>query len=177
MKQKRKRWDAIIERMPTDRPIQGAEIGVFRGELSAALLEALPNLTLYMVDRWHAYSEDEREADAQTQMRSKDQEFFDHAYRMAEDVAGRYTGRAIIVCADSVEASTMVPGGLDFVFIDALHSYEGCLADIMAWKDKVRPGGWIMGHDYPQRPGVKQAVDEMFDTVETPGKRIWAVQA
>jgi predicted O-methyltransferase YrrM len=53
---------------------------------------------------------------------------------------------------------------LDFVFIDADHSYEGCKADIEAWFPKVKPGGLLSGHDYdnPDFPefGVKRAVDE-----------------
>jgi len=52
----------------------------------------------------------------------------------------------------------------DFVFLDADHSYEGCKADIEAWSPKVKPGGWLGGHDYqnPNFPkfGVTKAVDE-----------------
>ena len=37
---------------------------------------------------------------------------------------------------------------LDFVYIDADHSYESCLADITAWHPKIRDGGILSGHDY-----------------------------
>ena len=37
---------------------------------------------------------------------------------------------------------------LDFVFIDANHSYEACLEDIRLWFPKVKPNGVIAGHDY-----------------------------
>ena len=37
---------------------------------------------------------------------------------------------------------------LDFVYIDADHSYESCLADINAWHPKIRVGGILSGHDY-----------------------------
>jgi hypothetical protein len=36
----------------------------------------------------------------------------------------------------------------DFVYIDANHSYEGCLEDIRAWIKKIKKGGCICGHDY-----------------------------
>jgi predicted O-methyltransferase YrrM len=36
---------------------------------------------------------------------------------------------------------------LDFVYIDAEHSYEGVRADIHAWLPKIRKGGCIGGHD------------------------------
>jgi predicted O-methyltransferase YrrM len=36
---------------------------------------------------------------------------------------------------------------LDLIFIDGDHTYEGALADItIAWR-KLRPGGWMLGHD------------------------------
>jgi len=62
---------------------------------------------------------------------------------------------------------------LDFVYIDALHTYEGCLDDILHWFPKVRSGGFIGGHDYeiPELhaldtfPGVEKAVRECFGKV------------
>lgn len=51
---------------------------------------------------------------------------------------------------------------LDMVYIDGLHTYDGVKADIEAWDLKVKPGGYLCGHDYGSRhfPGVKIAVDE-----------------
>ena len=76
--------------------------------------------------------------------------------------------RANIIRLRSTEAAEIVSdASRDFVFIDADHSYEGCAADIAAWAPKVKPGGWLCGHDYdvPQFPkfGVKQAVDEFIE--------------
>lgn len=51
---------------------------------------------------------------------------------------------------------------LDFVFIDAGHTYEAVLADIKAWLPKVKPGGVLAGHDYNHAAGVRQAVKQMF---------------
>ena len=36
----------------------------------------------------------------------------------------------------------------DLVFIDAIHTLPMCLADCVAWWPKVKPGGWLTGHDY-----------------------------
>jgi len=52
---------------------------------------------------------------------------------------------------------------LDFVFIDANHSFESVSEDISNWIDKVKPGGMIAGHDYIDGfPGVKEAVKSIF---------------
>jgi predicted O-methyltransferase YrrM len=65
---------------------------------------------------------------------------------------------------------------LDFVFIDADHSYESVMKDLFAWFPKIKKGKIFAGHDYgvhqnpmfPEKtynfPGVKKAVDEFFKT-------------
>src|SRR5690606_11229810 len=59
------------------------------------------------------------------------------------------SGAALKVKARSVAAAKHVPdGSLDFVYIDADHSYAGVRADIAAWRPKIRAGGIIAGHDY-----------------------------
>jgi predicted O-methyltransferase YrrM len=49
---------------------------------------------------------------------------------------------------------------LDFVFIDARHTYDAAAEDLAAWWPKVKPGGLIAGHDYTNSPGVRAAVDQ-----------------
>ena len=49
---------------------------------------------------------------------------------------------------------------LDFIYIDANHSFPYVMNDIVEWSKKVRPGGFVSGHDYsPYMFEVKQAVD------------------
>lgn len=67
-----------------------------------------------------------------------------------------------IKCA-SVEAAAKYPDqSLDYVFIDAEHSYEAVTKDIEAWYPKVKAGGTIAGHDYYSWPEVNRAVNEYF---------------
>lgn len=58
---------------------------------------------------------------------------------------------------------------LDFVFIDAGHTYNEVVADINDWLPKVRPGGIIAGHDYTSKswPEVAKAVNKVLTDVET----------
>jgi hypothetical protein len=64
---------------------------------------------------------------------------------------------------------------LDFVYIDGLHTYDGCKKDIELWFPKVRPGMAIGGHDYGSKhfPGVKKAVDECFQDVQRFSDSSW----
>jgi hypothetical protein len=143
---------------------KGAEIGVFGADLSRELLKSDPSLELIMVDSWEAdgkaYSGDS--GDWHATLSDPEQE---HFMEVATKRVKFANGRARIIRKRSVEALADVPdASLDFVFIDADHSYEGCKADIEGWSRKVRPGGLLAGHDY-QNPnfekfGVTQAVDE-----------------
>lgn len=52
---------------------------------------------------------------------------------------------------------------VDFCYVDALHTYEGVMADLEAWWPKIRPGCRFGGDDYTKGwPGVCQAVKEFF---------------
>ena len=64
----------------------------------------------------------------------------------------------------STEASNLyADNSLDFVFIDANHSYKFIKDDIKHWYPKVKKGGILAGHDYwSDSPGVIQAVDEFI---------------
>lgn len=61
---------------------------------------------------------------------------------------------------NSVDAAKLfADGSLDFIFIDADHSYAAVKADIAAWKPKLKPDGVLAGHDIGMKD-VKKAVAE-----------------
>ncbi len=158
----RVRAEEVLKRLPSG-PVYGVEVGVFCGEMSAALLER-EDLSLLMVDSWEAegaaYVADSGDWHA-TLKQNEQGDFLAKAYRAVEFA----DGRATVYCGRSLDAADSVfDDRLDFVFIDADHSYEGCSADIKAWAPKIKPGGLLCGHDYdnPDFPefGVRRAVDE-----------------
>ncbi len=57
-------------------------------------------------------------------------------------------------------AATFADQSLDFVFIDARHTYDAASQDLAAWWPKVKPGGLLAGHEYMHSPGVRAAVDD-----------------
>lgn len=75
------------------------------------------------------------------------------------------------------EAVKKVKGKYPLIFIDADHSYESIKTDITKWREKLKKGGIISGHDYSpkQWPGVVKAVTESLGEVKT-GGLVWYKQ-
>jgi hypothetical protein len=159
-----------------------AEIGVFKGDMSLQLLKMHPGLRLFMVDSWSAegHSDDYRATQdfLATLPQSKHDLALEVAILRTEFAAERTTifkGKSVEV-AEEIEDHT-----LDLVFIDGDHSYTGSKADIQAWESKVKPGGWLGGHDYrTDLPfGVKDAVDEYISdnnlTLELGENHTWFI--
>lgn len=169
---KKRRWYPVIDRVSGE--CRGAEVGVYYGRMSRRLLEHMPGLTLYMVDCWKEYSDDQKSGSAR--LSKINQEKWDAIKNTAYGIVDDYKDRAIILEGDSVAmADEVEDASLDFVFIDGDHSYRGVKRDIRAWKPKVKPGGWLMGHD-ANRPGVLKAVQNLGLPIETDVDRVWAVR-
>lgn len=69
----------------------------------------------------------------------------------------------------SEAANEIKDKSLDFIFIDANHSYQYVKDDIKRWSPKVKLGGYIIGHDYNNMvsaPGVTKAVNECFPSYQ-----------
>jgi hypothetical protein len=159
---------------------RGAEIGVFTGALSQRLL-AREDLSLYLVDSWTVTAADSEYAQSGDFHASLSQAQQDAYYEGAREAVRFAAGRHEILRMSSRDAAERIQdGSLDFVFIDADHSYAGCKADIQAWLPKIKPGGFIAGHDYdhPDFPdfGVKRAVDEIFGVPELGANLTWRVR-
>jgi cephalosporin hydroxylase len=69
------------------------------------------------------------------------------------------------MCLPSVQAASYFEDqSVYMVFIDAEHTYAAVKADLAAWRPKVRPGGWLAGHDW-ESDEVKSAVREVGNPV------------
>jgi hypothetical protein len=122
----------------------GAEIGVYRGHFSEELLK-LPIKRLHLVDCWQ-HQQGAYEADVS----NVDQGGHDANYR---EVVTKFApeinaGRVVVHREFSANAVKMVQEPLDWVYLDGDHTYEGCLVDLWEWRQKLKPGGFISGHDY-----------------------------
>lgn len=139
---------------------RGAELGVDKGILTGMLLRQCPDLKLIAVDLFPNLERSKR-------VFGYESEHFD---------------RLTVMKMSTADAARLVDdASLDFVFIDADHSYDAVMEDITLWAPKVRPGGWLGGHDFHQRkfPGVVEAVQRYFrgtDVHFMPGT-IWGTWA
>jgi hypothetical protein len=153
------RWEVIGGICLTNGYRYGAEIGVSTGRFTTFLCMLLPDMRMIAVDPWVPQPDNEgKETWTQGWNHEKSYKAF------KAKVEASFPSRVQIIRDFSVNAAKLVADGrLDFVFIDADHSYEACKADIEAWTPKLRRGGLLAGHDY-QWPTVARAVNETGGT-------------
>ena len=132
------------------------EVGVGYGGYSQWLVSQCPNIVLYAVDPFEVPAE----AGFKPGGFESTLKRLDPWLRTGFDPRGI---RAYICPVSSVEAAKAVEDKtVDFIYIDGDHSYEAVKADLEAWLPKMRPGGFLSGHDYfaSRQPHVVRAVDE-----------------
>ena len=152
----------------------GAEIGVSTGRFSITLCALSHNMKMLAVDRWAEQPENAGKGGDKETYKDWNGPYW--MEKLSETSREYLQDRITVRQMDSVEAAkTVDDGSLDFVFIDADHSYEGCKADIEAWTPKVRKGGLVSGHDYADHwPGVQKAVKEIGRPVSIFPDMVWA---
>jgi Methyltransferase domain len=155
-----KRWHTIAGLCLANGYRYGAELGVSTGRFTMYLCSIMPEMKMIAVDLWDEQPEN---VGRETYLSSDGWAHSDSLAQFKKICAEEFPGRVEIRRQHTLEAAKAVPDySLDFVFIDADHSYEACLADIKAWTPKVKRGGMISGHDYSETkwPGVVRAVQE-----------------
>lgn len=145
-----------------------AEVGTWRGDFAAAILAGRRPMRLYLIDPWE-YRTDPRYEHASYGGHSEDgQQKLDamHASVLERFAAQIAAGQVVVRRARSLEAAAgFTEESLDWVYIDADHSYEGVKGDLEAYFRVVKSGGFLAGDDYGHEgswfeDGVRRAVDE-----------------
>ena len=62
---------------------------------------------------------------------------------------------------------------IDFLFIDASHTYENCKNDSYNGHKMLKKNGIIFWHDYNGWPGVTEALNEYYIEQDKPEKMYW----
>jgi len=75
-------------------------------------------------------------------------------------------GNVRLLPARTLDAARWWQEPLDYLYVDADHTYQAVLADLHSWGRHVVPGGVLLGDDYgnDMYPGVQQAWDEYAAT-------------
>lgn len=132
---------SLLPYIPERLPCVGVEVGVYLAKTSTILLHHRPHLFLHLVDSWEKLPA--------TRQLSEDHLRAAGVWNRCEIHHGDSTAMAVEI----------EDGSCDFVFIDASKHSEKYRSDIDAWLPKIKPGGFIQGHDWhhPNVPPIVMA--------------------
>ena len=140
----------------------GAEVGVREGEYSEMILAGSNLSILYSIDSWTEFNQKEYKDIANVSQKLQDYRYLKTIIRLM-----KFRNRSVCLRMKSEEAVKLFKdNSLDFIYLDANHSYKNCKLDITIWWPKLKKGGLFAGHDYLNGNlpagifGVKKAVDE-----------------
>jgi len=116
------------------------EIGSYQGESTIIFQKNFPNSKIFAVDFW-LNNYDEREVNINSfNMMDVENNF---------DVLTKSYSNIIKIKMSSSDFSNIIAdNSIDFIYIDGDHSYKGITNDLINWKNKIKKGGYIGGHDY-----------------------------
>lgn len=166
------RWGKHLPAFFPEGRILGVEIGCGSGSHTSIMLASHLGLHLCAIDAWTlpnpAYLAQKESSRARIMSRPGAAARFK---ALVVSRLKRFGGRVKMMEALSpAVADTFKANSLDFVYIDGDHSGEAVRADIEAWLPKVKPGGYICGHDYDRKkwPGLCEAVDSAARELGSP---------
>ena len=118
------------------------EIGVFKGEFATTLLGLQPS-KLVLIDPWDGFlTSGDCDGNNVAQIDGE------AAFMMVKDT---FKGVPLVDIRRGYsenELAKFPDEFFDILYIDGLHTFEGCYSDLELAYKKVKPGGWICGHDY-----------------------------
>jgi predicted O-methyltransferase YrrM len=147
----------ILELIEQHRPKVCVELGTWQGASAIPVARSIARWggTLTCVDTWAGdLNDDGGSAAGQSPIM-----LLTCARAMVEAGVG---ANVRLIPATTEDAARTWAEPIDFLYVDADHSYDGVRADLDAWYPHVVPGGLIVGDDYehPRYPGVKHAWNE-----------------
>lgn len=147
----------ILELVEQHRPKVCVELGTWLGASAVPVARLIQRWggTLTCVDTWSG----ELNTDGGSLPDKAPVMLFGAARALVEAGVG---ANVRLVPAMTGAAASVWSEPIDFLYIDADHSYLGVWTDLVGWVPHVRSGGLIVGDDYGNAiyPGVKTAWDE-----------------
>ncbi len=143
------------------------EIGVATGAFSSQILTVAEPDCLHLIDPWEYQARADYVNDANNVSDAEQRDRYQAILtRFAPQIAGGtvkiHRGYSTRVAPSFAEAQ------FDWIYLDALHSRRAVTADLKAFHAKVKPEGFLLGHDYTNQAmvqdinfGVVEAVDDL----------------
>lgn len=172
---------ALIQQVP--KGAVWAEVGVFRGDFSQAVLELCAPSEYCMIDNWAALPEQNSFGDVTENFASfAGQIHWDHFGDDASDaqeknfqyVTQRFAGNPTVrvIRENSFKGIAGLPDAhFDVMYIDANHQYEFVLRDMMEARRKLKPGAVLLMNDFYEGPGGAEQNLGVIGAVNTFVKR------
>lgn len=158
----------ILELVEQYRPKVCVELGTWQGASAVPVARSIQRWggTLTCIDTWSG----ELNEDGGSLPDKAPVMLLSCARRMVEAGVG---ANVRLIPAMTGAASLVWSEPIDFLYIDADHSYLGVWTDLVAWVPHVKSGGLILGDDYGNAiyPGVEKAWDEFEQRWEIPFTR------
>ncbi|MEO6036845.1 MAG: class I SAM-dependent methyltransferase [Saprospiraceae bacterium] len=117
----------LLELLPKNGEV--AELGVYRGDFSALILEITAPAKLHLVDTWE-------QKDLRTLVEQK------FAPEIITGQVALHAGLSTAVADDFAEDY------FDWIYIDTDHSYNTTKAELEKYSHAIKPNGIIAGHDF-----------------------------
>ena len=148
-----------------DTPLVGCELGVDVCNNANSILSLMNISTLHLVDSF---------------ARGKIYEPCYLPYGECKERLAEYKDKVVYHIGNTKGISKdFTDSSLDFVYVDADHSYECCREDMLNYWPKVKNGGVLAGHDLVIE-GVKKAVNQFCEenkvTHESNGNDWWILK-
>lgn len=155
------RWQTIAKWCNEYRWKTGAELGTWEGNTFKYLINHCPDLTLIGVDLYEAQPDN---TGPEKWTPGENGHVWNHSryYQDIMDFCAANAPRAVFHKGFTNDVAKLIPDeSLDFVFIDADHSFKGVDDDITNWSPKVKSNGFIIGHDI-HFDSVREAVEKHY---------------
>ena len=120
-----------------------AELGVYRGDFAAEILQRCGGLTAYyMIDPWRHLSDWNKPA-------NQDDDTLGEFFRETKAKTDFAVAKRFILRGKTTEVIEQIRDDeLDFAYIDADHTLKGIAIDLIRVYPKVRVGGFLGGDDF-----------------------------